>query len=75
MRKYLILTIVVVGLILVPVTAFADYFPGCPGPEELWEGDCVIMPPEPPPLDDFVYIPFLTGEQCHEGDSCEFYGP
>lgn len=77
MLKYLVLTIVATGLILFSVaTANAEFFPGCPGPEELWEGDCVMLPPEPPPLDDFVFIPMLmTGDGNVEGCSVEFYCP
>lgn len=78
MFKYLVLTIVVLGLILLTSgVAIAYDAPGCPGPEEWWEGECVIMPAEPPPLDDFVYIPMLmTGDVLYaEGCSCEFYVP
>lgn len=61
----LVLLIGLFAAILMPVSANAwDCTPwgcGCPGPEELWEGECQIMPAEPGPLPQ-LFLPLVSLE-------------
>lgn len=65
LRKLTLTLLIVCGILLAGYsTAQAwdcrEFGCGCPGPEEWWEGECVILPAEPAPLPK-LFIPWIEG--------------